>query len=181
MFETLSMAWKCGRIECGCFLLRLARLLPGGVRARLKNLRSRIHFALYPLELMPDAPYLFRSYRRLAGHPHVERRPGGWLYVFSSHCLKHIEDWSDALREWTRKIRPGGTLFLYLPHPDCAIWHPGSPFVGKGHKWSPTPAIIEQAVGEMVGEIIAKDDGPDAMQSFYVVARRSDSSDTEER
>jgi SAM-dependent methyltransferase len=91
-------------------------------------------------------------------------------YVFSSHCLEHIDDWSDALAEWARKVRPGGVLFLYLPHPACAIWHPGSPFVGQGHKWSPTPDIIHSAVKEIGFEVVATDEGPDAMQSFYVCA-----------
>ena len=55
-------------------------------------------------------------------------------YVFSSHCLEHISDWQPALAEWVRKLRIGGVIFLYLPHPECAIWHPGSPFVGDDHK-----------------------------------------------
>lgn len=92
-------------------------------------------------------------------------------YVFSSHCLEHIENWREALAEWVRKLRPDGTIFLYLPHPYCAIWHPGSPFVGDGHKWSPRPEIIKQALEEMECRIEASDDGPDAMQSFYVCAR----------
>jgi len=93
-------------------------------------------------------------------------------YVFSSHCLEHIENWRDALSEWVRKLKPGGIIFLYLPHPDCAIWHPGSPFVGDGHKWIPTPEVIKQALRELGCEILSHDDGPDAMQSFYVCARK---------
>lgn len=62
-------------------------------------------------------------------------------YIFSSHCLEHLENYNDALTNWVIKLRPGGIIFLYLPHPDCAIWHPGSPFVGDGHKWIPTPDI----------------------------------------
>lgn len=91
-------------------------------------------------------------------------------FVFSSHCLEHIEDWKSALTSWIRKLAPGGKLFLYLPHPDCAIWHPGSPFVGDGHKWKPEPAIVKQAIVETHGRLVASDDGPDAMQSFYVCA-----------
>ena len=92
-------------------------------------------------------------------------------YVFSSHCLEHIAEWRSALAEWARKIKPGGVLFLYLPHPDCGIWQPGSPFVGDGHKWSPTPDVLRAAVGELGLEFVAGDDGPDGMWSFWLCAR----------
>jgi SAM-dependent methyltransferase len=218
----------------------LRSFLPTTMKRAFKAARFRISAALRPLELMPNTPGLFRSYRRLAAHPNVQRRPGGWLYeggfypdylteggasgaifrealkycqgtgvdigaglwplpgatpldiqrgvgaggrigdfddesldyVFSSHCLEHIEDWNEALSEWTSKLRPGGVLFLYLPHPDCAIWRPGAPFVGKGHKWSPTPTTIKDAIGARGMDVIASDDGPDAMQSFYVCGRK---------
>ena len=93
-------------------------------------------------------------------------------YVFSSHCLEHIDDWQRALAEWVGKLRPGGIMFLYLPHPACAIWHLGSPFVGDGHKWVPSPAIVAAALEQMGCKVIGRDDGPDAMFSFYVCARR---------
>lgn len=95
-------------------------------------------------------------------------------YVFSSHCLEHVELWQDTLAGWIRPLKSGGVVFLYLPHPDCAIWHPGSPFVGDGHKWIPTPAVIEAALVKLGLEIIGSDRGPDAMQSFYVCARRKE-------
>lgn len=91
-------------------------------------------------------------------------------FVFSSHCLEHIVAWEDELLAWTRKLAPGGRIFLYLPHPTCGIWRPGSPFVGDGHKWAPTPEIIKAALQRLGGRIIASDDGPDAMESFFVCA-----------
>ncbi len=97
---------------------------------------------------------------------------GSLDYLFSSHCLEHIENWREALGEWFRKLRPGGIIFLYLPHPECAIWRPGSPFVGDGHKWIPTPEIIGRTLSELGCDIIQFDDGPDAMQSFYVCGQR---------
>jgi SAM-dependent methyltransferase len=220
---------------------RVGRLLPGFMQERLKTLRARVRIALDPLELMPNAPDLFKGYRWLNSRPDVERQLGGWVYqgtfypdylteggasgaifrearkfcrgegidvgaghwplpgataidlergvgagrswsefadesldfVFSSHCLEHIEDWNGALDEWTEKVRPGGHLFLYLPHPECAIWRPGSPFVGTGHKWSPTPEVIKGAIADRGFAVVASDDGPDAMQSFYVCGRKS--------
>ena len=97
---------------------------------------------------------------------------GSLDYVFSSHCLEHIESWRQSLGEWIRKLKPEGYLFLYLPHPDCAIWQPDSPFVKDGHKWIPTPEKIKQTLGELDCEIVEFDDGPDAMQSFYVCGRK---------
>ena len=93
-------------------------------------------------------------------------------YVFSSHCLEHIEKWKEELTDWIKKIKPNGIIFLYLPHPDCAIWLPGSPFVGKGHKWVPTPEIIKNALKDSFCSIEQFDDGPDAMWSFYVCGHK---------
>jgi|SRR6266508_1148178 len=107
-----------------------------------------------------------------AGRSVNEFAEGSLDYVFSSHCLEHIENWREALEEWASKVRVDGVLFLYLPHPDCAIWLPGSPFVGNGHKWSPTPEVIKQAITELSFRVVASDDGPDVMQSFYVCGVR---------
>ena len=109
--------------------------------------------------------------------PGVERsaadfEDGSLDYVFSSHCLEHISNWREPLMEWVGKLKAHGIIFLYLPHPDCAIWHPGSPFVGDGHKWIPTPEVMKQTFRELGCEIVRFDDGPDAMQSFYVCGRK---------
>ncbi len=45
-------------------------------------------------------------------------------FIFSSHCLEHIDDYVRALEHWKSRIRPGGCLFLYLPHPDMTYWRP---------------------------------------------------------
>lgn len=94
-------------------------------------------------------------------------------YVFSSHCLEHIEDWREALHLWTSKLKPAGIVFLYLPHPDCAIWQRGSPFVGDGHKWIPTPSVVRQQLAALGCAVVCADDGPDAMFSFFVCAQKS--------
>lgn len=93
-------------------------------------------------------------------------------YVFSSHCLEHIRDYEGALREWVRKIKSDGIMFLYLPHIEAAIWLPGSPVVKKSHVWSPTYEITYQALRKLGMHIIAGDPGPDAHWSFYIVGRK---------
>lgn len=45
-------------------------------------------------------------------------------YVFSSHCLEHLDDWVEALMYWTTKIKHFGSIFLYLPHYDQEYWRP---------------------------------------------------------
>ncbi len=45
-------------------------------------------------------------------------------FIFSSHCLEHLGNPIAALEHWMSRIRPGGTLFLYLPHPDMKYWQP---------------------------------------------------------
>ena len=43
-------------------------------------------------------------------------------YIFSSHCLEHLADPVKAIEYWKTKLKPGGVLFLYLPHPDMIYW-----------------------------------------------------------
>lgn len=45
-------------------------------------------------------------------------------FVFSSHCLEHLADPVRALQGWRDRLRPGGCLFLYLPHPAMRYWNP---------------------------------------------------------
>lgn len=63
--------------------------------------------------------------------------PGGEVdYIFSSHCLEHLADPVAALEHWKSRLRTGGTLFLYLPHPDMEYWLPQ--FNRKHlHQWRP--------------------------------------------
>lgn len=60
-------------------------------------------------------------------------------YIFSSHCLEHVPDWSSTLLYWTEKIRSGGTLFLYLPHYDQKYWRPWN---NRKHKHCFVPEMI---------------------------------------
>ncbi|MEO7634578.1 MAG: methyltransferase domain-containing protein [Sphingomicrobium sp.] len=42
-------------------------------------------------------------------------------FVFSSHCLEHVQNTILTLNEWLRLLRPGGSLFLILPHADRTL------------------------------------------------------------
>jgi|TARA_R110001592_G_scaffold292525_1_gene562014 predicted SAM-dependent methyltransferase len=43
-------------------------------------------------------------------------------YIYSSHCLEHLNKWVDVLDYWTTCLKLGGTLFLYLPHYNQEYW-----------------------------------------------------------
>ena len=97
---------------------------------------------------------------------------GSLDFVFSSHCLEHLEKWQFALALWCCKLKSGGILFLYLPHSSMTLWEPGSPWVGHDHVWSPTPELIIPELSAAGMEIIRIDPGPDSYFSFHIIARR---------
>jgi len=45
-------------------------------------------------------------------------------YIFSSHTLEHLPKYVEALEYWKTRLKKGGCLFLYLPHPDMEYWRP---------------------------------------------------------
>lgn len=97
---------------------------------------------------------------------------GSLDYVFSSHCLEHLDRWQEALSLWVRKTRPGGTLFLYLPHESNLLWQPWGPLVADGHKWMPTHGVVVpflEANGMRVTEV---NRDRDDYWSWHLVARR---------
>jgi SAM-dependent methyltransferase len=61
----------------------------------------------------------------------LPKRVGGYDYIYSSHCLEHLDSWVDALSYWTNHIKPGGVLFLYLPDFTQTYWRPWN---NKKHK-----------------------------------------------
>ena len=69
---------------------------------------------------LPDARPVELTY----GADALRLTRGKWDYVFSSHCLEHLIDPVQAIEHWKTRIRPGGVLFLYLPHPDMRYWRP---------------------------------------------------------
>jgi hypothetical protein len=56
---------------------------------------------------------------------HANNLPDGEVdYIFSSHCLEHINDWVATLNYWSTKIKEGGVIFLYLPDYSQEYWRP---------------------------------------------------------
>jgi SAM-dependent methyltransferase len=48
---------------------------------------------------------------------------GTYDFVLSSHMLEHSANPLKAMREWLRVLKPGGTLFIVLPHRDGTFDH----------------------------------------------------------
>lgn len=95
---------------------------------------------------------------------------GSLDYIFSSHCIEHLENWRDALTLWVRKIKPAGVIFIYAPHKSMLLWRPLAAWVGEDHKWSPDVETIEKALSSLGCKIIFSDPGPDIYYSFHVIA-----------
>lgn len=93
-------------------------------------------------------------------------------YVFSSHCLEHLDNWHEALSLWISKLKIGGVLFLYLPHKAMKLWNPGAPWVGNAHKWKPQHEILVPFLSERAMEIIEYNPSIDKYWSFHIVAKR---------
>ena len=45
-------------------------------------------------------------------------RDGAFDFLYSSHCLEHVHDPAEALRNWVRVVRPGGHLVFSVPDED---------------------------------------------------------------
>lgn len=49
----------------------------------------------------------------------LEGLPDGHFdFVYSSHCLEHVNDAADAISNWWRVLKPGGYLLLYISERD---------------------------------------------------------------
>lgn len=66
--------------------------------------------------------------------------PDGFDYIFSSHCLEHLDNWVDALDYWTDQLKSNGILFLYLP--DMSNQEYWQPWHNRKHIHYLTPGIL---------------------------------------
>lgn len=57
------------------------------------------------------------------GRDALDLPEGQYDYIISSHCLEHLVDPIAALEHWKTRLKPGATLFLYLPHEDMRYWN----------------------------------------------------------
>ncbi len=59
--------------------------------------------------------------------------------VYSSHCLEHIADYIQAIRDWYRVIKYGGHIIAVVPHAHLYERRKRPPLRNGDHKRSYTP------------------------------------------
>lgn len=89
-------------------------------------------------------------------------------YIFSSHCLEHILNWVPAMDYWYETLRPGGTLFLYLPDYSQEYWRPWN---NRKHVNIFTPQIIKDYMIHR-GYMNIFTSGVDLNNAFMVVGEK---------
>ena len=59
-------------------------------------------------------------------------------FVHASHCLEHMEDPFEALRNWVRVLKPGGYLVMIVPDEDLYEQGQFPSAYNNDHKWTMT-------------------------------------------
>jgi len=89
-------------------------------------------------------------------------------YIFSSHCLEHLDNWVDVLDYWYTKLKKGGILFIYLPDYSQRYWRPWN---NRKHKNIFTPNIIRDYM-EHKGYINVFNSEKDLNNSFMIFGEK---------
>ena len=89
-------------------------------------------------------------------------------YIFSSHCLEHVNNWVDVLDYWTTKLKSNGVLFLYLPDYTQEYWRPWN---NRKHKNIFTSEIIKDYLNDN-GYYNIFYSGIDLNNSFTIIASK---------
>jgi SAM-dependent methyltransferase len=89
-------------------------------------------------------------------------------YIFSSHCLEHIQNWVDVMDYWFDTLKTGGILFLYLPDFSQVYWRPWN---NRKHLNIFSPQIIEEYMIDKGYKNIFKS-GTDLNNSFMIFGEK---------
>lgn len=89
-------------------------------------------------------------------------------YIFSSHCLEHLDHWVNAMDYWYDSLKKGGVLFLYLPDFSQKYWRPWN---NKKHIHVFTPDIVK-AYMENKGYNNIFASGIDLNNSFIIIGEK---------
>lgn len=68
-------------------------------------------------------------------------------FVYSSHCLEHVVDVAETLRNWVRIVKPGG--FLYVVVPDWILYEKETwpSMFNSDHKHTFSGEVSRETVG----------------------------------
>jgi SAM-dependent methyltransferase len=61
---------------------------------------------------------------------------GSMDFVHSSHCLEHLQDPTEGLKNWLRVVRPGGHLIVTVPDEDLYEQGAFPSTFNRDHKWT---------------------------------------------
>jgi SAM-dependent methyltransferase len=85
--------------------------------------------------------------------------PASFDWVYSSHCLEHLEDPRRALRRWWDVLKPGGKMLLVVPDEDLyeqGHWpslyndeHKSTFTIHKSASWSPVSLNLTDLLSEL--------------------------------
>ena len=101
--------------------------------------------------------------------------PESFDCVHSSHCLEHMRNPSDALRQWWELVRPGGYLIFVVPDEELyeqGIWpsafnpdHKATFRLDRAASWSHVSFDVRELVSRLPGsrviECVVQDQGYD--------------------
>jgi len=89
-------------------------------------------------------------------------------YIYSSHCLEHVDNWIDVMDYWYECLKPSGILFLYLPDYSQEYWRP---WHNKKHKHVLLPEIMRDYMKNKGYKNIFVS-GVDLNNSFMIVGEK---------
>lgn len=90
-------------------------------------------------------------------------------YIFSSHCLEHLNDWVGALDYWNTRLRSGGIMYLYLPHYSQTYWRPWN---NRKHLNILTPQYLRDYFEARGYAKVLVSEGPDIYNAFTCIAEK---------
>jgi len=89
-------------------------------------------------------------------------------YIFSSHCLEHIDNWVETMDYWYDTLVSNGVLFLYLPDYSQVYWRPWN---NRKHRQIFSPTIIEDYMTDKGYKDIFKS-GIDLNNAFAIFGKK---------
>lgn len=89
-------------------------------------------------------------------------------FIYSSHCLEHVDNWIETLEYWISKLKDGGIIFLYLPDFSQKYWRPWN---NKKHKHCLTVDLVFNFMKDHRMRNIFKS-GVDLNNSFMIVCEK---------
>jgi SAM-dependent methyltransferase len=85
-------------------------------------------------------------------------------FLYSSHCLEHLDDPFEATENWIRVVKPGGHLVINVPDEDLyeqGVWpsrfnntHKTSWTIDKEESWSPVSVNVLDLVRRFRSEVL---------------------------